>query len=238
MKQKQDVIERFEKELSFLINELYEINSYKLLYEHLYNKKNNPKFLSAMNKAPAFFGLTIHSYQHMFIMGLSKLCEERNLKGNNIFSFLKFLETHHSTIFPNNSNKQGQQTHEKAIVVSPKLYETEMDITIEKHRPKIDMALIEKHKTQLKDFNDKCIKPLMKWRDKSFAHNDKKYIGQNIEKMGEDFPILYGDIGKLISLIGDILNTYQVAYNNTSTDLIPTNTYDVDIVLQALLHQQ
>ncbi|MFD4490730.1 hypothetical protein ACM1TL_05450 [Lysinibacillus capsici] len=234
---KQEVIGRFEKELSFLINQLYEINSYKLLHKHLYTKKNDPLFLSAMNKAPAFFGLTIHSYQHMFIVGLSKLCEERNSNGTNIYSFLNYIEKNHPLIFPNCSNKEKQYTPEKTMDVSPKMYETEMDLILNIPKTKIDVALIKEHRTQLNEYTD-CINNLLAWRDKSFAHYDKEYIGESIEKMGEKYRIKYGDLSELISLIGKILNSYQSAYYDSTTSIIPANTYDVDNVLQALLHQQ
>lgn len=207
---KQQVIDRFENELSFLIRELYEINSYSLLYKHLYNKKNEPEFLKAMNRAPAFFGLTIHSYQRMFVLGLSKICEKRNPKGKNIFSFLTFLEGHHSMIFSNTSSK--------------------------KQIP-IDYKMIAQHKIEL-DNHSNCIDNLLAWRDKSYAHYDKKYIGENNQMLGKDFPIKYGEIEKLIISLGDILNSYQSAYKDTITHLIPSNTYDVDIVLDALLNNK
>lgn len=204
---KEQVIARFEMELDFLIKELYEINSYKLLYIHLYNKKNKPEFLKAMNKAPAFFLLTINSYQSMFIMGLYKICEKRNPKGKNIFSFLTFLERNHSLIY---------------------------DIPPKESKPTVDITLIRQHREELDKYSH-CIDHILAWRDKSYAHYDKKYIGENIKMIGQDFPITYGEIGKLISLLGDILNTYQSVYNDTVTSLVPSNTYDVDIVLQALL---
>lgn len=207
---KQQVIERFEKELSFLISELYEINSYSLLYKHLYNKKNKPEFLKAMNRAPAFFGLTIHSYQRMFILGLSKICEKRNPKGKNIFSFLTFLEGHHSMIFSNISSKKQNS---------------------------IDYTVIALHKIELENHSN-CIENLLAWRDKSYAHYDKKYIGDNIQTLGNDFPITYGEIERLINSLGEILNTYQSAFNDTVTHLVPSNTYDVDIVLNALLNNK
>lgn len=205
---KQQVTNRFEIELDFLIEQLYQLNSYRLLYKHLNDKKSEEVFLQAMNIAPAFFSLSIHSYQHMFVMGLSKLCEKRNSNGKNIFNFLDFLEKNFMLIFSNNELKINQftiNTH-----------------TINNHRDEI-----EKHSA--------CITNVTAWRDKSFAHFDKKYGSENSPSIGEDFPIIYGDMVKLIDLLGEVLNTYQSAYKGSVTSIKPSNTYDVDKVLQTLI---
>lgn len=204
---KEQVIARFERELDFLIRELYQINSYDLLHKHLNNKRTEPEFLKAMNKAPLFFGFTITSYQHMVIMGLAKIFEKRNGDGINIFRFLEHIENHSLLIF---------------------------DIPTKEHQPIVDKNLITQHKEELNK-HSLLIDHILAWRDKSFAHFDKKYNGENSKKVGQDFPIYNHEIGELINLLGYILNTYQSAYKDTVTHLIPVDTYDVDNVLLALL---
>lgn len=208
---KSEIINRFENDVFFLIKDLYELNSYRLLHKHLLGKTAEEEFLKAMNKAPAFFQLTINSFQYSTIMGLARLYEPAIRNSRGLFSLLNYIEQHHTKIFSNDPEtmvKLGRKTE-------------------------INHSTVMNYREKLAEI-DSIINNLISWRDKSFAHNDKKYFGIK-GQLGKDYPITYGDIEKLINLAEEILNTFQVGYNGNTTLIIPDNTYDVNKVLMALL---
>ncbi|MFJ7746695.1 hypothetical protein [Peribacillus sp. NPDC097295] len=55
------------------------------MHKHLLNKTSDEAFLRVMNKAPAFFQLTINSFQYSTIMGLARLYEPAGRKSRSIF---------------------------------------------------------------------------------------------------------------------------------------------------------
>ena len=206
----QQVKSTFERHLATFTEQLNTINSYTALYKHLYDKRSDSASLDAMNKAPAFFSLTIHAFQHMYILGIAKICEERSKTSVTIFSFLDFIENNYPLIF---NASPLRSTHEK-----------------------VDSTLIQAHRDKLAEFAD-CIKHITAWRDKSFAHSDKQFLGEKQSKLSEKFPITYGEIKALIELISDIINTYSAAYFDKVTSIEATNLYDIDKVLNILINQ-
>ncbi|WNF36577.1 hypothetical protein RJD24_19480 [Bacillaceae bacterium IKA-2] len=205
-----EIKNQFINDVQNLLEELYQINSFYLLNKYLKEKSTNSEFLQAMNKAPAFFQLTIHSFQYSAIMGLAKLFEPASRKSKNIFNFLNFIEANHHKIFSNVSqinSKLGSGND-------------------------IDHSTVKKHREQLEKV-ESIINNLISWRDKAFAHNDKKYFKSN-GLISKEFPLTYKEIEYLIELSADILNSYQVAYNGNRTHTIPANVYDVDKVFLAL----
>lgn len=208
---KTEIINQFENDLDFLIKELYEINSYRLLHKHLLEKTSDEEFLKAMNKAPAFFHLTINSFQYSTIMGLARLYEPTGRNSRSVYSLLNFIGQHHKNIFSNDPETKTRLGRE-------------IDI---------NHTIVKNYREKLAEL-DSITNNLISWRDKSFAHNDKKYFGIK-GQLGKDYPITYGDIDKLKNTAEDILNTFQVGYKGNTTMIVPSNTYDVDKVLEALL---
>ncbi|MFB4168255.1 hypothetical protein [Virgibacillus sp. JSM 102003] len=205
-----DIVKQFVNDVEGLLEELYQLNSFYLLNKYLKQKSNQEDNLNAMNKAPAFFNLTIHSFQYSSIMGLAKIFEPASRDSKSINNFLNFVESNHKKIFLNDSTTKKK-----------------LGRTLN-----IDESTIIKHKEKLCEV-EPIVKNLLSWRDKSFAHNDKRYF-KDREALGRDFPITYKEIENLIQLAAEILNTYQVGYNGNSTHIIPSNTYDVDKVINAL----
>lgn len=206
----QDIINQFVNDVEGLLKELYQLNSFYLLNKYLKQKSNQQENLILMNKAPAFFSLTIHSFHYSAIMGLAKIFEPASRDSKSINKFLNFIESHHKKIFLNDP------------ITKEKLGRTS----------DIDESTVIKHREKLNEV-EPTINNLIAWRDKAFAHNDKKYFIDR-ESLGRDFPIKYKEFENLIELAAEILNTYQVGYNGTSTHIIPSNTYDVDTVIKAL----
>lgn len=206
----QDIINQFVDDVEGLLEELYHLNSYYLLNKYLKQKSNQKENLDLMNKAPAFFRLTIHSFQYSAIMGLARLFEPASRGSKSINKFLNFIESNHKKVFSNDP------------------------ITKEKlgRNSDIDESTVMKHRERLNEV-EPIINNLISWRDKAFAHNDKKFF-KDREALGREFPITYKEIENLIELAAEILNTYQVGYNGKYTAVIPSNTYDVDKVIMAL----
>lgn len=206
----QDIINQFVNDVEGLLEELYQLNSFYLLDKYLKQKKNQQENLDAMNKAPAFFSLAMHSFQYSAIMGLAKIYEPASRDSKSINKFINFIEGNHKKIFLNDP------------ITKKKLGRTS----------DIDGSTVIKHREKLTEV-EPIINNLITWRDKAYAHNDKKYF-KDREALGRDFPITYKEIEDLIELAAEILNTYQVGFKGASTHIIPTNTYDVDAVIKAL----
>lgn len=97
----QDTINQFVNDVEGLLGELYQLNSFLLLNRYLKQKSNQQENLNLMNKAPAFFSLTIYSFQYSAIMGLAKIFEPSSRDSKSIKKFLNFIESNHKKIFSN-----------------------------------------------------------------------------------------------------------------------------------------
>lgn len=144
-------------------------------------------------------------------MGLSRLYESKERKSKGLFAFLDYIEQHHKIIFSND------------LKVKEEL-ERVTDI---------DYITVQKYKVKLRDLN-LIINNLISWRDKSYAHNDKKNFA-NKGKLGAKYPITYEDIEILINTADEILTEFQVGFNGKRTLIVANNIYDVDRVIKALL---
>lgn len=98
----------------------------------------------------------------------------------------------------------------------------------------INNCLIDKHRQMIVD-SKSILDNLFVWRDKCYAHNDKKYFFNN-QQLSADYKITVGDVEKLIELANDILDCYSRPYYKYIRGIDNTNQYDVDIVLD-ILHE-
>ncbi|MGE5329884.1 MAG: hypothetical protein ACM3KR_10305 [Deltaproteobacteria bacterium] len=201
---------QFEEYLERLINEVMFIDSTLELYIHLMNKRIDR--INELNMAPAFFGLTINCFLASTVISLAKLYENYNGKNRsdrNICKFLNFIEQN-SDIF------------------------TQDEETLQKFRCnyRVDSLLIKKHRKLIEDSKSK-LDNLFYWRDKCYAHNDKKYFLDSTA-LGNDAGLTIKSFRELIKLAQDILNDYSIAYSGTYKSIRATNLFDIDHVLDAL----
>lgn len=81
--------------------------------------------------------------------------------------------------------------------------------------------LIAKHRTEL-DNNEEAIRYLYIWRNKSFAHYDKKYFYDS-NQLSKDAPLLIIYIRELIKFGGKVVNDYQSESNGKYTSIAALN---------------
>lgn len=205
-----DVKLQFEEDIVGLLGEVYHLNSYYLLNKFLKEKSIDQENLAAMNKAPAFFQLTLQSSQSAAIMGLAKLYEPPSRKSKGIFNFLNFVEANHKNIFSNEEHIKEELGRSKDI----------------------GHQTIKEHKKILEEVSP-SIDNLIAWRDKSYAHNDKKFFNKQ-KLLSENFPITFSEFENLINIAGEVLNDYQIGYNGNKTVIEVSNVHDVEYVLNAL----
>lgn len=202
------IIAHFEKFKEGLFQEIISLNSFLELYVHIRKKRNDR--LQILNKAPAFFRLTQESLLTSVIVGLAKIYEKRNRRGRTIYNFLNYIEANYRVIFSNNPELITKQLRD-------------YEITTE---------LIKEHKSQLEE-QEPLLDNLFAWRDKSFAHIDKKYFEER-SSLGEDYPLTIKQLRYLIELLAKILNMYGGAYNGTFQSIKATNATDTDKILDWL----
>lgn len=90
--------------------------------------------------------------------------------------------------------------------------------------------LVNKHREEFVKFEE-AIQYLYTWRNKSYAHYDKKYFYDS-DKLAHDAPLLIGYIRKLIQLAGRIINDYQKEFNGYYSVFEAENKYDIDKLLE------
>ncbi|MGD6779969.1 hypothetical protein ACQCT3_11775 [Sutcliffiella horikoshii] len=104
-------------------------------------------------------------------------------------------------------------------------------------KKKLILSTVSAHSKILKEDNAQLLKNLRTWRDKLLAHWDKNYFF-NVDrtKLGEDAPMLYGELLTLLKSSTNIINFYAELLDKThyllETDQIKK---DFDILFNALL---
>jgi AbiU2 len=160
--------------------------------------------LEAMNIAPSFFTLTFHSLFNDVIITLAKLYDRKAQAG----SIHKFL----------NIASQNIQFFDYKDDPSDKLL-----VTQEK---------IEEYRAGIEDKN-KIINHLFTWRDKVFAHNDKKYFFDRNQLL-VDAELTTQNINDLIEYVRETINTFSIALDGKAWYPESSNVMDVDKVLDIL----
>lgn len=202
--------EIFETYVIRLLDELTFIDSCFELWFHISNKQVDR--VKELNIAPAFFTVVKKSLLNSAIISLAKLYENYDGKkrsGRNLMKFLNYVEMNQD-IFPKDKDTRRKNRCNYLI----------------------NSDLVNKHRQLIKDSKSK-IDNLFYWRDKYYAHFDKKYF-EKPETLGKDAELTIGHIRDLIKLATEILNDYSVAYNGTFHSIRATNLYDVDNVLEIL----
>ena len=200
---------QFEEYLKTLFGEIIKLHSKFELYLHLQNERVDR--LNEMNLAPAFFKLTMDALISDVIISLAKIYENyRSERSNrNLNKFLRFVE--------NNLDLFPQSIEEMKLLNCNYL---------------VDYDLIKTHLEQI-DNQKEVLDNLIQWRDKLYAHFDKKYFADR-EKLNVDHSINIGQIRTLIQLAGEILNKYSVAYNGVYKTIEAVNLKDVDTIFNIL----
>lgn len=201
------IIEKYKQYKDNLFKEVISLNSFYELYIHLKKKRNDRT--EVISKAPAFFGLTEESLLTSTVIGISRIYEKRNKDGKNIYNFLDFVEANFNVLFPTEYENKDVSSFNAEI--SPR--------TIKKQRDKLEEK-------------QSILHNLFTWRDKSFAHLDKKYFEER-SLLGDDHPLRYEDLRSLIELVADILNKYE-GLEGRSRSIKLLNITDIDRILDWL----
>jgi len=199
--------QQFENSLEIFMDELLFIDAAFELYVHLTSKKE--EYLDEMNEAPGFFQIVFKSLFNSTIISLARIYEKEKRSDRNIYFFISFIEKH-TNIFPHD---------EKTL--------KEFNCPF-----KVDSNLISSHRNMLIE-HDETIKKLFIWRDKHYAHFDKKYF-LNSKRLIEDAGITVEEFRRLISLAHEIFNDYSIAYSGINISLQATNRFDIDSILDIL----
>ena len=200
----------FEVYLRKLFHELTVLDTKFEIYRGINSHRTDR--LEELNIAPAFFGIVLNSLVSDIIISLAKFYENydgRKRSDRNINRFLNFIESN-TDIFPTDPEAK-------------KMYNFNYTINEE---------LINEHRAEIENIKG-ILDNLFQWRDKYFAHFDKKYF-LNDKALVEDYPLNYEDIRYLIDLGAKILNKYSVAYNGMHYSIENVNRDDFEKVINIL----
>ncbi|MBN8569346.1 MAG: hypothetical protein J0M18_06920 [Ignavibacteria bacterium] len=200
-----------------LLDQLIYVNNIFEIYKHIQNKRVDK--LSELNFAPTFFGLVLESLFSDTIVTLCKIYKNGKNDEYNIHTFLELIEKN-VILFSWEKRFSRSTFKEQDIEYYKKLHN------------RVDLDIISKHREQIKQ-KHKSVESLFFWRDKHFAHNDKKYFLSS-DLIAKDSPITYGEIKELIELVQDIMNYYSVAFNGCSNSINYMGQFDIDKILDAL----
>ena len=206
--------------LNRLMNEVININSNFKLYKHLIDRLKDRR--DAMEYAPSFFNTVLEALFADVVMSLAKLFEtERRGSYGNLHTYLKFV-TDNKEIF----------SLDERFRRDPNIGALEDYI---KEGFKIEIEdLLKEHENLIKEQGVR-IDILLHWRDKYYAHNDKRYF-INPSLIAEEMPLLYDDIDKLIDTTTKILNAYSVRFDGKFKLNYFSNYDDIDKILD-IVHE-
>lgn len=202
---------KFEVFRSFLKEEALLLVSFIAVYRRLQERRTDR--LNEMNLAPAFFSLVFDALNSAIIHKVHNLFDEKGERG--IFNFLKFIE---------NNRDIFTIDRLKCRVKKP------IAEWISEKKP-VTFEMIEEDKKNIR--NLACLQSFKTRRDKYYAHFDKKYIF-NLERLGEDAPIIWGDFKNIRELLGELIDRYSSAYDGQLFVLEPINSHDIDGLLDRL----
>lgn len=153
-----------------------------------------------MNRiAPAYFNMTTSALFTDFVISLTKLFDSDSKVAGNLKKLISIAEGVNSSVY------EGQN---------------DTGISI------INTSTLEGYKKQLEE-QKPIIDNLFKWRDKVFAHYDKKYyLDRN--RIHSDAQVRYEEIDILFELLHSILNNFSLALSGTALYPEATDALDVE----------
>jgi len=205
-----DSKELFEKYLETLLSDLTRIDSYFELSIHIDNYRSNR--LEVLNLAPTFFVFAMDSFYYSTIVSLARYYDSYkilNRSERNLIRFINYVEQN-LDIFPSD-----RDTLKKLNII---------------HH--VNSILIKEHRKLIQDVNP-ILDKLFTWRDKHFAHYDKKHFF-NTEILENNYGLTINEIRTLILLAKKILNHYSIGYNGVANAVRASNLFDMDAVIEIL----
>jgi|GEM_PF-4781548 len=152
-----------------------------------------------MNRiSPAYFNMTTSALFTDFVISLTKLYDSDSKVPGNIRKLISVAEGISSSVYEEQNNT---------------------GISI------INTPTLERYKKQLEE-QKPILDNLFKWRDKVFAHYDKKYYLDR-KRIHSDAQVKYEEIDNLFELLHSILNDFSLALSGTA--LYPEATDALDI---------
>jgi hypothetical protein len=153
-----------------------------------------------MNRiAPAYFNMTTSALSTDFVISLTKLFDSDSKVAGNLKKLISIAEGVNSSVY------EGQNNTGISI---------------------INTLTLEGYKKQLEE-QKPIIDNLFKWRDKVFAHYDKKYyLDRN--RIHSDAQVRYEEIDILFELLQSILNNFSLALSGTALYPEATDAQDIE----------
>ncbi|WP_276358066.1 hypothetical protein [Cohnella caldifontis] len=152
-----------------------------------------------MNRiSPAYFNMTTSALFTDFVISLTKLYDSDSKAAGNLRKLISVAEGISSSVYEEQNNT---------------------GISI------INTSTLERYKKQLEE-QKPILDNLFKWRDKVFAHYDKKYYLDR-KRIHSDAQVRYEEIDNLFELLHSILNDFSLALSGTA--LYPEATDALDI---------
>ena len=199
--------EEFVKYHERLRDEINIANWHFAIWKYLWNLHKD--YIDELNRAPAFFSLTMRAHLLATAMRLNKFFDkpEDNI---SIYEFLNFAEQN-LDIFSNQAFEKRNRGDER--------YDIAVRIHTER-TPKITPELVKEHRQKIEKLPKHNLR---KWRNKALAHIDKKSVLRGVDILKE-YPVKIEQVDEIIDTIHDILNHYSAAYDGI--------TWEKDLVLE------
>lgn len=166
-----------------------------------------------MNISPAFFSVTTDALISAIILWTDKLFDEHAERG--IFNFLKFIE-YNQGMFAIEQLKRRRNYPAGHWMLD---------------REPIKLEKIKADRKRIREFV--CLQSFQTRRDKFHAHFDKEYFFDR-ERLANEVPLTWGDLEKVVEILGEIINHYSAAYDGQLFSLTPMNINDLDYLLDRL----
>jgi len=201
---------KFKEYRHYLVIEAVRLASFLALFRRLHERRIDR--FEEMNIAPAFFQVVTDALLSAIILWVDKLLEERGQRG--IFNFLTFIENNRNILAIEQLKRRNNYPDDHWML----------------DRKPITHETVNKDRECIQSLN--CLQRFRTLRDKFYAHFDIEYFFDR-EPMAQEAPS-WGDLGKVIEVISDVINRYSAAYDGQLFELKPDNINDLDFLLNRL----
>ena len=183
------IVDKILVEIAFLNSS---VTIYKIIYDYSINEKYKKIYEEI---SPLFFSFTSDIYRYRILMGIGRLYD-RNNDTYSLYEIINICEQN-KKIFPTERKREFiNAVNEKDEII----YKYDIESVLNEAKSKMNYC-------------SKQIENLRILRNKSYAHNDKKYFNNQIELI-EKYTFDWEDGDKLLKTAGEICNDILLILKN------------------------
>ena len=195
----------FERQLACLVEDAREASQHYDLYKQIREAISIEEKIIKMNRAPAFWSLTLNAHLNSCRLGLCRVYD----KTRGSINIDGWLREHRKLLLDKALEPEIEERHHMSSPVTASTIDSDLALTNEKNE---------------------LVKKLSAQRNKAIIHTDR-LEAEGLTSVFERFPLTYSNYEELIQRADTILNRYSVLYSGAAYQLSVAGRSDVQRVL-------